>query len=94
MSESTLGKLLSIIEASDQSLSVSCLARELNIRPERVEGYLDFWVRKGRIKLSTPQGDCGSCPEKGDCPFVFDLTRTYELISVNDLTVNKKGKPS
>jgi len=43
-------------------------------------------VRKGRLRASggdTPP-DCGSCGQRGACPFVVALPRSYAL-------VNEKG---
>lgn len=81
MATSTLGKLLSLFESSPGALSVGSLARELDISPCRVEEMMEFWIRKGRIKASSNLIECGTCSVQGDCPFVLEMPRTYELIS-------------
>ena len=80
MVETKLRKLITIFEDNTEPLSIHCLAKELDITPERVEGLVDFWVRKGRIKPSVGGSNCGSCGVIGDCPFVFDVAGMYELV--------------
>lgn len=90
MSQTALRRFLSLFEESSGALSVRDLAQELGVSPERVEGMVDFWVRKGRIRVSSSLVDCGSCGERGTCPLAFGLPRTYELTirSREDQTVN------
>jgi len=40
---------------------------------------IEYWVRKGRIRLAEDVKECGSCGIQGNCPFVIDLPRSYEL---------------
>lgn len=81
MSQSTLSRLLTLFEESSGALSVRFLAQELGVTSERLEGMVDFWVRKGKIRVSAALTDCGSCGENGDCPLILTMPRTYELVS-------------
>lgn len=81
MAASTLGRLLSLFENSQGSLSIASLARELDISPGRVEELVEFWIRKGRIKASSQLTECGNCSVQGGCPFILEMPRTFELVS-------------
>jgi len=83
MTTSTLGRLLTLFENSSGSLSVTSLARELDVSPGRAEEMVEFWIRKGRIKASSNLTECGTCSVQGDCPFVLDMPRTFELVNVD-----------
>lgn len=94
MAVSTLSKLLSLFENSSGAMSVNSLARELEISPERVEGLIDFWVRKGKITSSSSLKECGNCSTKGDCPFILELPLTYELVEERDGKVPEMFRPA
>jgi hypothetical protein len=79
MSGTSLRRLLDLFEVSRGALSIPDLADELGVTPERAESMVDFWVRKGKIRVSSVLSDCGSCGVKGNCPLVFDLPQIYEL---------------
>ena len=80
MSGAGLRQMLEVFEESRGALSIPDLADELGITTERAESMIDFWVRKGKIRVSGVLSDCGSCAGKGECPLVFDLPRIYELV--------------
>ncbi len=80
MATSTLGKLLSLFENTPGSLSLTSIARELNVSRGRVEEMVEFWIRKGRIKTTASLAECGACSVQGDCPFVLEMPRTFELV--------------
>ncbi len=80
MAISILSKLLTLIEESSGAYSIQGLARELDVSPAHVESMLEYWIRKGKIYPSTNLTECGSCSTQGDCPFVLDMPRTYELV--------------
>jgi hypothetical protein len=79
-STSTLRQVLTIFEQADGALSLAHVARELGISTARLEGMLQYWVRKGRIReVAASSSGCPSCGIKGECPFVMALPRSYEL---------------
>jgi hypothetical protein len=86
MANSTLSKLLDLLEESQGALSFQSLAQELEVTQARVKGMVDYWIRKGKIKASATLTDCGSCGVLENCPFVLDLPKTYEL--VNEVEAN------
>ncbi len=84
MATSILSKLLTLIEESSGAYSIQALARELDVTPAHVESMLEYWIRKGKINTSTNLTECGSCSAQGDCPFVLEMPRTYELVMGQD----------
>ncbi len=80
MIESSLRRLIDLLESSRGMLSIQDLARELDLSPGRVEGMVEFWIRKGRIQIVSGQPDCAACGIKGECSLAVDLPRVYELV--------------
>jgi len=81
MTTSKLGRLITIIEETKGALSFQELAEELDATPERVQGMLDFWIKKGKIKTVTSSIECGTCSTQDDCPFILKMPGVYELIN-------------
>ena len=88
MANTTLSKLLEKFEEMSGGLSIQALASELELRPAQVESMVDFWINKGKIRVSTNPSECGSCSVQGDCPFILEMPRTFEL--VNDHAPNQE----
>ena len=84
MAISVLSKLLTLIEDSSGAYSIQGLARELDVSPAHVESMLEYWIRKGKIQSSKNLTECGSCTVQGDCPFVLEMPRTFELVTGQD----------
>lgn len=84
MSQSTLRQVLTIFETAEEPLSLPQIARKLDVSAARLEEMIQFWVRKGRIRISKSVTDCGACGKNGACPFVLELPRTYELVREED----------
>jgi hypothetical protein len=84
MKTSKLSNLLTKIEESSGAFSIQALARELDLTPERVQSMLEYWVRKGKIESSTKLTECDCCSSQGNCPFVLEMPRTYELVMDQD----------
>ena len=84
MATSKLSRLLDLFEGSSGALSVRDMARELDISREQVDSMMEYWIQKGKIRVSAALTDCGSCGSLGDCPFIFELPRTYELVNDHD----------
>ena len=80
MGKSKLGQLLDYFAGSPGGLSLPELSREMGISLGQIEGMVEFWVRKGRIRISPEEVDCGTCGKDLNCPFVMDGPRYYELV--------------
>jgi hypothetical protein len=79
MRKSNLSRLLDHFGEHQGAISIQSLAQALEVTPARVENMLDFWIRKGRIRVVTENQDCGGCGIKNNCPFILEMPRTYEL---------------
>ncbi len=84
MAVSTLGKILTIFEQARNPLSMRAVARELEISPARLEGMIQYWVGKGRIREAVLPNDCSTCGKNEHCPFVIELPHSYELTPSDD----------
>jgi hypothetical protein len=92
MTQSTLRQVLTIFETAQVPLSLPQIARELEVSLEQLEGMIQHWVRKGKIRESGSAIECGSCGHQGGCPFVFELPRSYELVTeTNAIPLNVIG---
>ena len=70
-----------MFETAVTPLSLPQMSHELGVSLERLEGMIQHWVRKGKIRESAAATECGSCGSKGACPFVMEMPRTFELAS-------------
>lgn len=88
MSKSTLSQVLAAFEDNSTPLTLSQIARNLQISPARLEGMIQYWVRKGILRETASYTDCGTCGhgEEG-CPFVMELPRSYELVREASITI-------
>lgn len=76
----TLRTVLQAFERAETPLSLGQLAAELSVAPGLLEGMIDFWVRKGRLRETGNEASaCGSCGQKGACPLVIKMPRRFEL---------------
>jgi hypothetical protein len=81
---SPLYAVLNAIEQADGPISLSRLSRDLSIEPAALQGMVDFWVRKGRLRVqdggACSAGGCGGCKVGPDgCPLLLRLPGRYEL---------------
>jgi hypothetical protein len=84
-----LQQVLRELETAQGPVNLSQLARKLKVDPGALEGMVQFWVRKGRLKnlaaadetapLPSCSGCTGSCPGPAVCPFIVALPRSYAL---------------
>jgi FeoC like transcriptional regulator len=61
------------------------IARDLNISPARLEGMVQYWVRKGKLREVTSFSNCGTCGHGANgCPYMTALPKCYELAVENE----------
>ncbi len=88
MTKSTLSQVLAAFENNRGPLTMNQIARDLDISRARLEGMIQYWVRKGKLQETASYSDCGSCGRgEGDCPFTLELPPSYELVDENSLTI-------
>lgn len=79
MATSTLRQVLNVFEEASGPLSLSNVAHQLDVSQGHLESMIQYWVRKGRIRETAAGKECGNCGLKGECPFVMEMPRSYEL---------------
>lgn len=84
--------ILQEIESAGGTVNLADLSRKLDVEPGALEGMLEFWVRKGRLRSSRQGGNfcsasaaCGgSCGGIQGCPFVIQMPHTFSLVTDRD----------
>ncbi len=76
----TLRAVLNAFEQTERPISVKQLAADLDVPPAMLEGMIDFWVRKGRLRESGGTAECGTCGQGDHCPLVIRMPRRFELV--------------
>lgn len=85
-----LRECLTLFEQAEGALTVAEMARRLAVSPAQVEGMLEHWVRKGRLRPSTQLTNCGSCGHQNGCPYVLEMPRSYELATEQPLADGRR----
>ncbi|MBZ0316473.1 MAG: FeoC-like transcriptional regulator [Anaerolineae bacterium] len=73
-----LREVLTAFENTTMPLSVKALARQLRVEPGLLDGMIQFWVQKGRLRVV--ESHCGSCGMKHGCNMVGTPPKLYELV--------------
>ncbi len=80
-----LRQVLDIFEQATGPLALSEVARELGIERGVLEGMLQYWVRKGKLREVTGGTQiCPICNRSDECALVPDMPRRYELVTDGD----------
>jgi hypothetical protein len=90
-----LKQVLQEIKAVQGTISLTELSRKLGVERSALEGMIQFWIRKGRLKDDEREaeqlfatcggGSCGgSCPGPQGCPYVLKMPRTFSLTLYDD----------
>ncbi|NTW02424.1 MAG: hypothetical protein HGA19_14285 [Oscillochloris sp.] len=82
-----LHRVLQAFETADGPVSLDELSRQLGIERGVLEGMIDFWVSKGRLKESGGAcakvgSGCSCSSHPGGCTFDTVLPRTITLTSL------------
>lgn len=93
MAPSKLRQVLMAFEKTNGSLSMAQLAQDLDVSPQQLDGMIQHWVRKGRIREVQEFSECGSCGsgDDGSCAYVIDMPRSYELANQNMIPLRVFG---
>lgn len=82
---SMLKQVLEHFEHRAGAVSLAQMARELDVEPGTLQGMIDYWVRRGRLRASGgPVAACNVCGVKTGCAFVGKMPRFYELATGED----------
>ena len=85
-----LQQVLEELKTAKGPVSLDALAHKLGVERSALEGMIQFWIRKGRIKddileSESPHDVCesvcstSSCSGPKNCTFVMSMPRTYSL---------------
>jgi hypothetical protein len=74
----TLRDVLTMFEVG-KPLSLAQMARDMEVEPGALEGMIDFWVRKGKLRESA-YTTCADCGVNHACPVGMALPKRYELV--------------
>jgi hypothetical protein len=82
-----LHQVLTEIEQANGPITLNELSRKLNVETSALQGMIEFWVRKGRLRddeaatavatACTPSGCGDSCYGLTACPFTAKMPRSY-----------------
>jgi hypothetical protein len=81
-----LRDVLRVFETTQGPLSINEMARDLDITPGMLDGMIDYWVRKGKIRACGTESACHSCSHGKSCSYSPTMPRSYELV-VDELPV-------
>lgn len=77
---SQLREVLNQFEVQREPVSVRAMARHMEINPNVLQGMIDYWVRKGKLRATSSSGEmCTTCGDQPTCPFVVHMPDYYEL---------------
>ena len=86
-----LHQVLRELETAQEAVDLNQLAHKLGVERSALQGMIQFWVRKGRLKDDRQEAQAAnvscacaaecrsSCGEVQGCPFLMKLPRTYSL---------------
>lgn len=86
-----LRQVLAVFENSHEPRTLSQLARELGLPLGTLEGMIDYWVRKGKLREASSGQGCSTCGGAKGCPFIPTLPRCYELVTDSAPASEKKN---
>ena len=79
---SLLKQVLAQFEDPTRSITLTQVARTLDVDMGTLQGMVDYWVRKGKLREcsqceATPV--CSCCGPKV-CPFIVSMPKSYERV--------------
>jgi hypothetical protein len=82
---SQLRQVLSHFENQTHPQSITVVARQLDVSPMMLTEMIDYWIRKGRIRIVASNGhECSACGVQKACPFIMHIPRYYEVVREQD----------
>ena len=86
-----LRQVLQEIELARGPVNINELSQKLGIERSALEGMIEFWVRKGRLRGGSQPtaaltevcttGSCScACSGPVECPYVIKMPQTYTVV--------------
>ena len=89
----TLRQVLNHFEQQSGAVSLTAMARELNMELPMLHEMINYWVRKGRLRQVNDDACALSCSTNSNCakgcPFVFVMPSAYELVPLEAIAEPK-----
>lgn len=80
---SKLRQVLNAFEDAERPCTLAQLARDLDMSPGMLEGMIDHWVRRGKLRPVHGANACNTCGGASGCPFIMQMPPTYELVTAD-----------
>lgn len=87
-------QVLRDIKTSKCTLNLDSLSRKLGVDRSALQGMIDYWVHKGRLRddqemamtpdICTTVGCAGSCTGPRNCSFKVKMPKTYSISWQNE----------
>lgn len=84
-----LNQVLHEIQQANGPITINELSRKMGIDSSALQGMIDFWVRKGRLRdddapvdegATCETGSCGdNCFGLSACPFTAKMPKSYSI---------------
>jgi hypothetical protein len=74
-----LQAVLTAFEEARGPISLNEMARDLGIAPGMLDGLIEHWVRKGKVRACSGGSACASCHSA--CSYSPTMPRSYELVT-------------
>lgn len=79
-------QVLNYFEQTEEAISLNALAKQLDITRGTLEGILNYWVRKGKLReITVDKNVCNTCGVQNGCPFITALPRYYEVVTTEKI---------
>ncbi len=94
-----LREVLQAVEAAEGPITLNELSRRLELDPRVLDGMLEHWSRRGKLIVDGVTGtacagnmtpascSCGLATDKGSCPFLVRLPKSYSLSPEIDISI-------
>lgn len=81
---SQLREILDRFTDQTTPLSINRMARDMALEPGVLQGMIDYWVRKGKLReVNGTTEHCTTCGINSGCPFIVAMPRYYELVTAD-----------
>ncbi|KXK13813.1 MAG: ferrous iron transport protein C [Chloroflexi bacterium OLB15] len=78
---SILSQVLARFDNANEPLILAAMARDLEIDTGTLQSMIDYWVRKGELRVVSECGaSCASCYGSSGCPFVMSMPLMVERV--------------
>jgi hypothetical protein len=85
-----LREVLQELTHAQEPVNLNDLSRKLDIEPSALQGMIQFWVQKGRLRDEVQASEAifescssceGACPGPQTCPLVMKMPQSYSVCS-------------